>query len=790
MMQKILRQLLPALLLISTISLQAQGKLNIDSISNYKFQSGVYPNTNEVWGHVDSNGTEYALVGRGDGFSVISLADPANPQLVYSDISARSLWRDLKTWKGYAYVVNETGGGLEIFDLNALPDSVRKIPSYRGDSFPLNTAHNLYIDSNGVAYLFGTNNGAPLNTGTVMLDVDTDPENPAELGNYDSLYLHDGYVRDDILYGAAVFDGTLQILDVSDKQNPRYLGSVVTPSSFTHNVWLSDDGNTAFTTDEVSGAFITSYDVNNPALIQELDRIKTQNTTNVIPHNTHVLNDFLITSYYTSGVSIVDASKPEILVETGYFDSSPNFSGGTFNGNWGAYPFLPSGLVLITDMEEGLFVLDPNYTRASFLELTVRDCDGDAIIGANIILDTTAITTTNLVGRVEYGALLDGTFDLRIEAAGFYTEVIEDVLLSPGQTQSLSITLRDSSSRLKLVFSDDQQNQIPNTVFNISGKGFSVNGISSITGQADLTLLPFGTYQLNIGKWGYKNQCIDQLEYSCTSDTDLFILEKGYEDNFEVNLGWTIDGNEDDGPWVRTEPIGVLDGTEPSNPAVDAMDLCGDKAYVTGNGLGSASDFDVDSLTVLTSPEMELSDFINPYMVFYSWFYNSGLDANDAMQVSFIDTSGQKTVVKSISANNTTMSNWVIQDIRVADFIDPLAFSKLELRVEDTQVENILEAGIDGFFVSEGSFIGLNELELDNDFAIYPNPFVDGLTIETENLAYERFEIYDLAARAILSGGLQNGMAMLDLSNLPSGIYFIRLIQEDGKFDQQKLVKQ
>ena len=135
--------LILASILISSTA-QSQARLNIDSISSYKFPNGGFPNTNEVWGHVDSNGTEYALVGRSNGFSVISLADPANPSLVYSDTSSITLWRDIKTWAGYAYVVNEDRNGLEIFDLRGLPSTVTKVGSYLGNSFPLQKAHNLF----------------------------------------------------------------------------------------------------------------------------------------------------------------------------------------------------------------------------------------------------------------------------------------------------------------------------------------------------------------------------------------------------------------------------------------------------------------------------------------------------------------------------------------------------------------------------------------------------------------------------------------------------------------------
>jgi hypothetical protein len=58
-----------------------------------------------------------------------------------------------------------------------------------------------------------------------------------------------------------------------------------------------------------------------------------------------------VSSYYTSGLQIVDAEYPNNLVEVGYYDHSA-FFGNTYSGSWGAYPYLPSGLILSTDIEE------------------------------------------------------------------------------------------------------------------------------------------------------------------------------------------------------------------------------------------------------------------------------------------------------------------------------------------------------------------------------------------------------------------------------------------------------
>ena len=72
---------------------------------------------NDIWGYVDSAGTEYALVGTRTGTSIVSLATPSNPTEVLFIPGATSIWRDLKTWGEFAYVTTDQGkDGLLIID--------------------------------------------------------------------------------------------------------------------------------------------------------------------------------------------------------------------------------------------------------------------------------------------------------------------------------------------------------------------------------------------------------------------------------------------------------------------------------------------------------------------------------------------------------------------------------------------------------------------------------------------------------------------------------------------------
>jgi hypothetical protein len=58
-------------------------------------------------------------------------------------------------------------------------------------------------------------------------------------------------------------------------------------------------------------------------------------------------------------VVVFDASNPDALVEVAHFDNYliPGTNSAGTDGTWGVYPFLPSGNILVSDIENGLFIL-------------------------------------------------------------------------------------------------------------------------------------------------------------------------------------------------------------------------------------------------------------------------------------------------------------------------------------------------------------------------------------------------------------------------------------------------
>ncbi|NOX87054.1 MAG: choice-of-anchor B family protein [Chlorobi bacterium] len=412
------------------------GQDNVTLLGKFTYTNDL----SDIWGYVDDDGNEYALVGTISGLSIVDVTNPDSLAEVHFEPGVTSVWRDIKTWDNYAYVSTEGGGGITIIDLSPLPGTITTSTTFTGSAYPFTRSHNVYIDESGKLYIFGSNYGLG---GAIICDLTADPMNPVELGVYDENYFHDGMVRGDTLWGAAIYQGKLMAVDVSDPANPVTLGSAQTPGNFTHNIWVSDNGQNVFTTDEESGAYITAFDVSDMNDIYETDRVRSNPGSGVIPHNVHVQNNYLVTSYYTDGVVIHDASRPGNVIEVGNYDTSPQYSGNGFHGCWGAYPFLPSGNILASDIEEGLYVLGPDYKRACYVEGTVTDSiTGLPLESVSVtILETDISTTTGADGSYAFGTVEAGTYDIEYALTNYPSDTVKNVSLVNGELTIINVAL-------------------------------------------------------------------------------------------------------------------------------------------------------------------------------------------------------------------------------------------------------------------------------------------------------------------------------------------------------------
>lgn len=409
-----------------------------------------------VWGYVQA-GREYALLGGEQGLIIVDVTDPDAPVLIQQIPGPINLWKEVRTYSHYAYASTE-GGPLQVIDLSSLPSPVPPagVKIYDGDgpyAGQIQNIHTVHVDvAKGYLYLYGATSAGP--GGAIVCDLNDDPFSPTYVGEYQfGGYIHDGFVDNDTLYAAHINSGQMAVVDITDKLNPVVLGTVITPNEFTHNVWPTDDRKTAFTTDERNGSYLTAYDVSDPSNISELDRFQCTPNSGSIPHNTHLLDDYAITAWYTDGVSVVDASNPSNLVQVAWYDTYPEGVGGGFSGCWGVYPYLPSGNMIATNIPIAfggpgqvgkMFVLTPGYQRACWLEGKVTNgATGAALSGVAISLSSNApqtATATGLTGDYKTGQPDAGTFTATFSKSGFESKNV-DVTLENGVITVLNVEL-------------------------------------------------------------------------------------------------------------------------------------------------------------------------------------------------------------------------------------------------------------------------------------------------------------------------------------------------------------
>lgn len=752
------------------------GQLNVDSLSHISYQQLHGATLNDVWGYEDEFGNEYAIVGTSKGTSIVDVTNPNNPVEIFWIAGTESIWRDPAVHGDFAYISTEAEDGLLIIDLSPLPASTN-LPTavYSGPvGQPFTSAHTCFCDENGFVYVFGANRG---NGGVIILDVNNTPMAPQEVGSFDTWYCHDGYVRNDTMYLAHIYDGFISLVDVTNKANPLLLGTKATPNNFAHTIWPTNSGQYVFTTDEVSGAFIAVYDISNPTSIFEVERTQNSPGAGVIPHNVLVKGDYLITSYYSDGVVIHDITHPNNMVKVGQYDTYNGQTTG-YDGCWGVYPFFTSGTIIAADITEGLFILGPHYEKGSYLIGHVTEA------GSGVDLNQVKVTLSNndqpdftqSNGLYETGIYQVGMATVLFEKVG-YVPLTASVNLIQGQEVSLDVQLVPIPPfNLQIIVMDASNSSIINGAdIKLVHPLITHSGFTNAIGEENFVLYYQENYKIHVGKWGYVTECSEQIIDQNTNQL-IFYLQPGYYDDFEFDFGWSVTGTAQTGIWERGEPHATSSGSTMSS---DVSWDCGTHCYVTGNNPNLNPDLDdVDQgATVLQSPPMDLTGFSDPHFNFARGFYclYGPLLVDDTLKI--YATNGLTAVlIDQIGAPQGNAMDWEYKSVGLTGLLTITQNMQLLVTISDFDPNvNITEAAIDEFYVSNSSLSGLDNLS--SNIICAPNPAQEMISF-SQLIPNEPFMVYDLYGKLMVSGVSDATSLTLDLSTWSHG-YF--LFQQNGK---------
>jgi choice-of-anchor B domain-containing protein len=347
--------------------------------------SSAYNNTyNEIWGLAIGD-REYAVIGSTAGTHFVDVTDPAQAEEVYfvhgASAGPHIIHRDYHNYRCYLYGVADEGtSSLQIMDVSYLPDSVSVVYD---TNISLMRSHNIFIDTaEAKLYCLAAFGGPASGSAMRIYDISspTEPVYLAEYNNFGGLavgHVHDAHINNGLAYLNCGNNG-FAIVDFTDPLAPQTLGLLTSYvfSGYNHSGWPSADGQHYYLGDENHGYPIKVLDVSDPADVEVLGVVPApkEAISQTIPHNQIVACNYLYVSYYYDGLRIYDISDPANPVPHSYYPTSVWPFDNNYRGAWGVYPYLPSGNVLVSDMQRGLFVLSGPGDTCGDRDLSHIDC--------------------------------------------------------------------------------------------------------------------------------------------------------------------------------------------------------------------------------------------------------------------------------------------------------------------------------------------------------------------------------------------------------------------------------
>lgn len=615
---------------------------------------------NDCWGYTSPSGREIALFGHSNGTGFVDISDPRHPVVLLNAAGPNSLWRDIKIFSHYAYVVSEGGSGIQIFDLgnvdNGVVTLVNTVTAGGGTA-----THNVAIDE-ASGFLYRCGGGS--NVGLRVYDLNANPTNPPFVGQWLNLYCHDVQV---VTYTSGPYAGKqiafactgtgngsgatrLSILDVTNKSSITTIKEVYWPGgAYSHQCWVSEDLQYCYLDDELDEPNVpsTTYiiDVSNLATAFLAGSCTNGNTA--ITHNNYVKGDLLYAANYRSGVRIFDITNRTVPQELAFYDTFPADDAAQFNGLWSVYPYFPSGVLIGSDLESGLFVW---WVGATPLDISLAQGAPSLLNPGGQSLDVTVIENTP-------GAYVAGS--------------------------------------AKLVYD--------------AGAGAVIAPLASLGGsafRADFPALPCGT---NVS-WYLEAESSTGLTWTypeggaSTPLSSIVALGTSTIANNEMETaaGWVSGDTGDNatsGQWLRADPVGTAAQPE------DDHSPTGVACWVTGNASpGSAiGTADVDGgTTTLLSANYNLTGLADPIISYWRWYSNTQNGVIDDTFVVQVRNGGAWVTVETVGPTGIEANGgWYYHEFHVSSFVTPSATVQVRFRASDLGSGSIVEAAIDDFQIRD-----------------------------------------------------------------------------------------
>ena len=562
---------------------------------------GNHASGNSVWGHVSGSGREYAIMGLSGGTGFVDITNPSSPTIVKVMTGPTSSWRDMKTFQDYAYAISEGGSGIQVFDISQIDSGVVTLANTVTTGGSTLATHTLAINTDS-GYLYRCGGGS---NGLRIYDLNANPAAPAFVASWSYKYVHEAQVVSytsgpnagkEIAFCCAGFNGGstqtgLTILDVTNKSNITIVTELFWPGAeYSHQCWLDENRQYLYLNDELDEPPKTTttyvFDVLDVTQASYLGSFTNGNSA--IGHNAYVRGTLLYQANYRSGLRVVDlAQSPTNPPEVYFFDTYEANDNPNFNGLWNCYPFFPSGVVIGSDIEKGLFVWWVGPTPIQI----------DLVGGPPALANPNGMSLAVTILEQSPGQLVAGTAKLHYDVgAGFQTV---DLVHQGGTNYSAVFPALPCGQTVAFYLSAQSQNGITWS---------APEGGAAAAWQAPIA----------------------------------FAQTIAFSDDLETNKGWTVGypgDNATTGIWERADPQGTA-----AQPEDDHTPAPGTLCYVTGAASGgSVGGNDVDGgVTTLLTPLFDLSARPNAVVGYWRWYSNDqgGAANSDVFEVDVTNGGG------------------------------------------------------------------------------------------------------------------------------------------------------
>jgi choice-of-anchor B domain-containing protein len=614
-------------------------------------------NANSLWGYTSPAGREYAMLGLSNGTAFVEITNPGAPVIVSFQAGPNSLWRDVRKYQQYAYAVSEGGGGIQVFDLTQIDAGVVTLVGNVTTGGELAT-HTVCVDEDS-GFLYRAGGGS---NGLRIYSL-ANPANPTYVASWGTRYVHEvsvfkytsgPYANRQIAIACSGYNGGntatgIDFIDVTNKSNLVVLDNLqYSNARYSHQAWPSADMRYLYLNDEkdeVNGqpTLTKVFDIQN--LSNPIERPGFTNGNPAIGHNLYVKGDRMYQANYRSGLRVIDISTPLAPSEVAWFDTFPEDDLPAFNGLWNVYPYFPSGLIIGSDIERGLFVW---WEGAALVD---ADLPNGAPNALSPVGDTVAVSLTEATP----GQYAPGSAKLHYNAgAGWVSAPLANI---GGLAFEAQFPTLPCGAAVQWYVSADSTNGFTWT----EPVGAPTNVYTAIA-AANVSVMLQDDFEANTTNW----------------------------------LGFATGDNANSGGWVRNNPIGT-----PSQPEDDHTDG-GLKCWVTGNALAilapDAGDVD-GGRTSLVSPKLTLGASVDPHVQFWLW-YSNGDGANphdDVFDVTLsVDNGGSYQHLYSIGpAGPDTEGGWRLHQFRIRDWATPTNGVRVRFVASDLNGASRVEAAID-----------------------------------------------------------------------------------------------